>query len=479
MKGFHYQVTLNINKVELSIKFPCTLQVMWKRGLNKCITKTKEKDKNIFVVNESLTLDFNIGENIQKKTYLIVLLNVQGQSKLAGVVNFDINENMSNQGECILNLDRSPDSNAKIFFSYQIINLGDVNFTDSRVNESFNHKTLGDSFGQDKENKNYKGNTIKISNYDNQLNKELYEKSLKDLDQSKLKITQLQDQINKFEKEKSQLIEEINSLKKNNLELKNENEYLEKQNENQKNEIQQQKENGYLVNKQTVKIEELNHQLQNQILQYQILQNKYQQSMKKLKQFEESQEFSKINKVERSTNTMIFEIPEFIECNQTIKQQDEQLNEQKRKNEKLYFDLEYTQNKLCTIEQELDQLQIQYLNLQKQCSQQKDQCNNLEIENLQLKRLIKECEEYKLQMEGNNKKNQSDLQKQIDNMNEQLKQYKDQFEQMKEKYIQQKQKIEKLNEVINQQNEELTIQSISFLKEIQVIQKKQEQFGII
>lgn len=49
---------------------------MWKRGQNKCLTKAKEKIKNIFVVNESFTLEFNIGDNIPKKTFLVVLLNV-------------------------------------------------------------------------------------------------------------------------------------------------------------------------------------------------------------------------------------------------------------------------------------------------------------------------------------------------------------------------------------------------------------------
>lgn len=49
---------------------------MWKRGQNKCVTKAKEKSKNIFVVNECLTLDFNIGDNTPKKTFLVVLLNV-------------------------------------------------------------------------------------------------------------------------------------------------------------------------------------------------------------------------------------------------------------------------------------------------------------------------------------------------------------------------------------------------------------------
>lgn len=67
-----------MSKVELSVKFPCSLQVMWKRGLNKCLTRTKEKSKNIFIVNEALTLDFNVSENTSKKTYLIALLNVDG-----------------------------------------------------------------------------------------------------------------------------------------------------------------------------------------------------------------------------------------------------------------------------------------------------------------------------------------------------------------------------------------------------------------
>lgn len=38
---------------------------MWKRGLNKCLTRTKEKTRNnIFIVNEALTLDFTVGENL-------------------------------------------------------------------------------------------------------------------------------------------------------------------------------------------------------------------------------------------------------------------------------------------------------------------------------------------------------------------------------------------------------------------------------
>ncbi|CAD8164146.1 unnamed protein product [Paramecium pentaurelia] len=479
MKGFCYQVTLQISKVELSIKFPCTLQVMWKRGQNKCLTKAKEKTKNIFVVNESFTLEFNIGDNTPKKTFLVVLLNVQGQSKLAGVVNFDIIETMAKEGQCSLNLDRSPDSNAKIFFSYQIINLGETYFTESRINESFNHKSLGESFGLDKENQNSKLNSLKISNYDNQLNKELYEKSLKDLDQSKLKISNLQDQINKFQEDKSQLLDEIKSLKQNNLELKNENEYLEKQNENQKQELQQSKENGYLINQQTVKLEQMNHEIQNQKLQYQILQNKYQQCIQKLKSLEEQNEFNKFNKVDRSTNTIVVEIPEFIQQNQTIKQLDEQIIDYKRKNDKLLFEQEFTQNKLNTIEQDLSTLQVQFLSLQKQLSKQKDQCNYLEIDNQKLRISIKEYEEDKVLKERNNIKLQNDLQKQIENLKEQLQQNQDQFEQIKEKYFLQKEKIDKLNDVINQQNEELTIQSVNLLREIQIIAKKQEQFGIV
>ncbi|CAK73674.1 unnamed protein product (macronuclear) [Paramecium tetraurelia] len=479
MKGFCYQVTLQISKVELSIKFPCTLQVMWKRGQNKCVTKAKEKSKNIFIVNESLTQEFTIGDNAPKKSFLVVLLNVQGQSKLAGVVNFDINGTMASEGQCVLNLDRSPDSNAKIHFAYQILNLGETDYTESRINESFNQRSLGESFGLDKENQNSKVNSLKISNYDNQLNKELYEKSLKDLDQSKQKISNLQEQIKKFEEEKSVLIEEIKSLKKNNIELRNENEYLEKQNENQKQELQQSKENEYLVNQQKVKLEQQNHEVQNQKLQYQILQNKYQQSMQKLKSLEESNEFNKFNKVERSTNTKVLEIPEFIEQNQTIKQLDEQLTDYKRKHEKLIFEQEFTQNKLNTVEQDLSSLQVQFLSLQKQLEKQKDQCNHLEIENSQLRMQIKEYEEDKVSKERNNKKIQSDHEKQIDNLKEQLQQNQDQFEQMKEKYLLQKEKIEKLNDVINQQNDELTIQSVNFLREIQMIAKKQEQFGIV
>ena len=40
---------------------------------NDCI-----KSRNIFLVNEALTLDFNVAENTLKKTYLIALLNVDG-----------------------------------------------------------------------------------------------------------------------------------------------------------------------------------------------------------------------------------------------------------------------------------------------------------------------------------------------------------------------------------------------------------------
>ncbi|CAD8070209.1 unnamed protein product [Paramecium primaurelia] len=485
MKAFRYQVTLNISKVELSVKFPCTLQVMWKRGLNKCLTRTKEKTKNIFIVNEVLTLDFNVGENTQKKTHLIALLNVDGQSKLAGVVNFNINETMPIEGQCALNLERSPDPNAKIYFTYQVVNLGETDLSESRASESFHQKTLADSFGFDKENLNQrilsqkKSSTQQISNYEVLLTKELYEKSLKDLDQQKIKNTQLQDQVKQLSNEKSTYNEEVKKLKNEIIQLQNENEYLEEQFESSKQEIIKLKENAHQINQCQIQIEKLNHEIENYKIQNTILENKYQQTFKKAKQLEEKVEFSHFNKIERSTNTQFLEIPEYVQQNTTISQLDEQVKEYKIKNDKLTYDLQFTNNKLKTLEQELSQCKCQIIQYQTQQSQLKEQCNRFEIENTKLKMLIKQLEQDQNNKDKVQNKSQIDYQKQIDQLKDQLQQNIEKLEQVNDKYRQAKERIQKQNDIIEQQNDELTMQNMTFLKELQLIAKRQEQFGIV
>ncbi|CAD8090166.1 unnamed protein product [Paramecium sonneborni] len=485
MKAFRYQVTLNISKVELSVKFPCTLQVMWKRGLNKCLTRTKEKTKNTFIVNEVLTLDFNVAENTLKKTHLIALLNVDGQSKLAGVVNFNINETMPIEGHCALNLERSPDPNAKIYFLYQVVNLGETDLSESCASESFHQKTLAESNAFEKENLNQrilsqkKSNIQQISDYEVQLTKELYEKSLKDLDQQKIKNTQLQDQINLLLNEKTTYTDELNKFKKQIIQLKNENEYLEEQYQSSKQEIIKFKETSLQLNQLQILNDKINHEIDNYKIQNSILENKFQQAFKKAKQFEEKAEFSHFNKIDRSTNTQFNEIPEYIEQNSTITQLDEQVKEYKRKNDKLTYELQFTNNKLKTLEQELSQLKSQMIQYNNQQTQLKDQCNRFETENNKLKMLIKQLEQDSNNKEKVQNKCYSDYQKQIDSLKDQLKQNSEKLEQMKEKYQQAKERIEKQNEIIEQQNDELTMQNMTFLKELQIISKRQEQFGIV
>ncbi|CAK86906.1 unnamed protein product (macronuclear) [Paramecium tetraurelia] len=486
MKAFRYQVTLNISKVELSVKFPCTLQVMWKRGLNKCLTRTKEKTRNIFIVNEVLTLDFNVGENTQKKTHLIALLNVDGQSKLAGVVNFNINETMPIEGQCALNLERSPDPNAKIHFTYQVVNLGETDLSDSRASESFHQKTLAESFGFEKENlihhkilSQKKSSTQLISTYEVQLTKELYEKSLKDLDQQKIKNSQLQDQLNQLQNEKSTYNDEVNKLKKQIIQLKNENQYLEEQYESSKQEITKFKESAHQHNQLQVQTEKLKNEIENYKIQNSVLENKYQQAFKKAKQLEEKVQFSHFNKIERSTNTQFSEIPEYVQQNTQITQLEEQVNEYKRKNDKLTYELQFTNNKFKTLEQELSQFKCQVIQYQTQLTQFKDQCNRYETENAKLKILIKQLEQDQNNKEKVQNRSQSDYQKQIDSLKDQLKQNTDKLEQVKEKYRLAKEKIEKQNDIIEQQNDELTMQNMTFLKELQLIAKRQEQFGIV
>ncbi|CAD8205781.1 unnamed protein product [Paramecium octaurelia] len=485
MKAFRYQVTLNISKVELSVKFPCTLQVMWKRGLNKCLTRTKEKTRNIFIVNEVLTLDFNVGENTQKKTHLIALLNVDGQSKLAGVVNFNINETMPIEGQCALDLERSPDPNAKIYFTYQVLNLGETDLSESRASESFHQKTLADSFGFDKENLNQrilsqkKSSTQQLSNYEAMLTKELYEKSLKDLDQQKIKNTQLQDQITLLTNEKSNYTEELKKLKTQIIQLKNENEYLEEQFESQKQEIIKLKENVQQITQFQVQNEKLNHEIENYKIQNSILENKYQQTFKKAKQLEEKVEFSHFNKIERSTNTQFHEIPEYVEQNTTIAQLDDQVKEHTRKNDKLTYELQFTSNKLKTLEQELSQCKCQVVQYQTQSSQLKEQCNRFETENSKLKMLIKQLEQDLNNKDRVQSKSQTEYQKQVESLKDQLKQNSEKLEQVNEKYRSAKERIQKQNEIIEQQNDELTLQNLTFLKELQLIAKRQEQFGIV
>ncbi|CAD8103463.1 unnamed protein product [Paramecium sonneborni] len=485
MKAFRYQVTLNISKVELSVKFPCTLQVMWKRGLNKCLTRTKEKTRNTFIVNEVLTLDFNVAENTQKKTHLITLLNVDGQSKLAGVVNFNINETMPIEGQCALNLERSPDPNAKIYFTYQVVNLGETDLSDSRTSESFHQKTLAESFGFEKENQNQKilsqkkSSTQQISNYEVQLTKELYEKSLKDLDQQKIKNSQLLDQINLLSNEKSTYTDELNKLKKQIIQLQNENQYLEEQYESSKQEIIKFKEAAQQMTQLQVLNEKMNHEIENYKIQNSILENKYQQTFKKAKQLEEKVEFSHFNKIERSTNTQFNEIPEYVQQNNTIAQLDEQVKEYKRKNDKITYELQFTNNKLKTLEQELSQMKCQVIQYQTQQTQLKDQCNKYETDNTKLKMLIKQLEQDQNNKEKIQNKSCIDFQKQVDSLKDQLKLNTEKLEQVKEKYQQAKERIEKQNDIIEQQNDELTMQNMTFLKELQLIAKRQEQFGIV
>ncbi|CAK94966.1 unnamed protein product (macronuclear) [Paramecium tetraurelia] len=485
MKAFRYQVTLNISKVELSVKFPCTLQVMWKRGLNKCLTRTKEKTRNIFIVNEVLTLDFNVGENTQKKTHLIALLNVDGQSKLAGVVNFNINETMPIEEQCALDLERSPDPNAKIYFTYQVVNLGETDLSESRASESFHQKTLADSFGFDKENLNQrilsqkKSSTQQISNYEAILTKELYEKSLKDLDQQKIKNTQLQDQLTLLTNEKSNYTEELKKLKTQIIQLKNENEYLEEQFESQKQEIIKLKENAQKITQFQVQNEKLNHEIENYKIQNSVLENKYQQTFKKAKQLEEKVEFSHFNKIERSTNTQFHEIPEYVQQNTTIAQLDDQVKEHARKNDKLTYELQFTSNKLKTLEQELSQCKCQVVQYQTQSSQLKEQCNRYETENSKLKMLIKQLEQDQNNKDRVQNKSQTEYQKQVESLKDQLKQNSEKLEQVNEKYRSAKERIQKQNEIIEQQNDELTLQNMTFLKELQLIAKRQEQFGIV
>lgn len=55
IKAFLFEFVAHIEKVRLSINFPCTLKVTWKRGTNndKCVS---EKDK----LKSYLLLDHNI-----------------------------------------------------------------------------------------------------------------------------------------------------------------------------------------------------------------------------------------------------------------------------------------------------------------------------------------------------------------------------------------------------------------------------------
>ena len=62
------------------------------------------------------------------------------------------------------------------------MNLGDTDLSESRASESFHHKTLGESFGFDKENVQKVLSSKKVPNLEVTLVKELYDKSLKDLD---------------------------------------------------------------------------------------------------------------------------------------------------------------------------------------------------------------------------------------------------------------------------------------------------------
>lgn len=41
------------------------------------------------------------------------------------------------EGQCTLNLERSPDPNAKIHFTYTVVNLGETDLNESRASESF------------------------------------------------------------------------------------------------------------------------------------------------------------------------------------------------------------------------------------------------------------------------------------------------------------------------------------------------------
>lgn len=67
MKAYRFQVSIHISKVELSVNFPSTLQVMWKRGHNRSLSKPKEKQKSVFHVKETLFMDFVLAPTQSKR----------------------------------------------------------------------------------------------------------------------------------------------------------------------------------------------------------------------------------------------------------------------------------------------------------------------------------------------------------------------------------------------------------------------------
>lgn len=68
---------------------------------------------------------------------------------------FLVRDDMAKESNGSIKLERSPDPNAKIHYSYKMTNMGECDdYSESRISEFSNQKTvLGESFGMiDKEN---------------------------------------------------------------------------------------------------------------------------------------------------------------------------------------------------------------------------------------------------------------------------------------------------------------------------------------
>jgi len=104
-KTIKFQIDVRVEKVDVNIKFPCQLFIIWKRGPRNRETKKVDMDLNTgsATFNEDLSLTATLFQDTKtkkfqekKSTFTTVIVTPKG-NKIAGACDFDVST-YPNQG---------------------------------------------------------------------------------------------------------------------------------------------------------------------------------------------------------------------------------------------------------------------------------------------------------------------------------------------------------------------------------------------
>lgn len=124
-RAFEFNVKVFIEKVTVSINFPCKLHVSLKRGKQKVESAPVDLVSGAAHFNQTLELKTNMYFENQafqsKKAVLGVVIHTQSGNKVGGQVNLDIssylNKNLFQVNEAF-KLEKCPDKNAKLILKF-------------------------------------------------------------------------------------------------------------------------------------------------------------------------------------------------------------------------------------------------------------------------------------------------------------------------------------------------------------------------